>query len=195
MHSRGLWSTVWIAALTTAFAYLAAVPSARSADLPAPGPVAIPATPVDLPASTPGPGDYFEVRFGAFDHGVGSVERNTVDINGSILTPRLNVGVPGYWAYLLPRFQLGGAVNLAGRTSFAYADIALTLPIIPIGCSSNRLSVAPYTMGACTVHRRCPPSAVLSCFTPARRLASPSPHIGACSALSSTCRTARAYLA
>jgi hypothetical protein len=70
------------------------------------------------------PGDGFEARFGVFDHGVG----NTVDINGSILTPRLNFGVPGYWAFLLPRFQLGGAVNLAGRT-FAYVDIAITLPI------------------------------------------------------------------
>jgi len=85
--------------------------------------------PVELPASTPGPGDHLEARFGAFDHGVGSAERNTVDINGSIVTPRLNVGAPGYWAYLLPRFQLGGAVNLAGRISFAYADITLTLPI------------------------------------------------------------------
>ena len=131
MHICGPQLAVWIAALIAAFAYLTAVPSARSTDLPAPVPVAIPAMPVGLPASTPGPGDQFEARFGTFDHGVGSVERNTVDINSSIVTPRLNVGAPGYWAYFLPRFQLGGAVNLAGRTSFGYADIALTLPIIP----------------------------------------------------------------
>jgi hypothetical protein len=30
---------------------------------------------------------------------------------------------------LLPRFQLGGAVNLSGRTSFAYADAVITLPV------------------------------------------------------------------
>jgi lipid A 3-O-deacylase len=123
-------STVWIAALIAAFAYVAAVPSSRGADLPAPGPVATPTTPLDLPASTPSPGDQFEGRFGVFDHGVSSPEGHTVDINGSFLTPRLNVGVPGYWAYFLPRFQLGGAVNLARRTSFAYADAVFTLPII-----------------------------------------------------------------
>jgi lipid A 3-O-deacylase len=122
-------STVWIAALIAAFAYVAAVPSSRGADLPAPGPIATPTMPVDLPAPTPGPGDQFEGRFGVFYHGFGSPEGNTVDLNSSILTPRLNVGAPGYWAYLLPRFQLGGAVNLAGRTSFAYADVAFTLPI------------------------------------------------------------------
>jgi lipid A 3-O-deacylase len=110
----GPWSTVWIAALAAAFVYLAAAPSAKSEDLLAP---------------TPTPGGQIEVRFGAFDHGVGSAEHNTVDINGSVLTPRLNLGVSGYWAYLLPRFQVGGAVNLAGRTSFYYSGIALTLPI------------------------------------------------------------------
>jgi hypothetical protein len=74
-----------------------------------------------------------EAPFGVFDHGVGSAERNTVDINGSIVTPRLNVGAPGYWAYLLPRFQLGGAADLAGRTSFGYADIVFTLPLRAAG--------------------------------------------------------------
>jgi lipid A 3-O-deacylase len=123
-------SIVWVAALIAAFAYVAAVPSSRGADLPAPGPVATPTTPVDLPASTPGPGDQFEGRLGVFAHGVRSPEGHTVDINGSILTPRLNVGAPGYWANLLPRFQLGGAFNLEGRTSIAYADAVFTLPII-----------------------------------------------------------------
>ena len=45
------------------------------------------------------------------------------------MTPRLNFGVTGYGAYFLPRFQLGGAANLAGRTSFGYADVLITLPM------------------------------------------------------------------
>ena len=74
-------------------------------------------------------GTHFEARMGVFDHGVGSAERNTVDINGSFVTPRLNVPATGYWAYFIPRLQLGGAANLEGRTSFGYADILFTLPI------------------------------------------------------------------
>jgi hypothetical protein len=31
------------------------------------------------------------VRLGVFDHGVGSIEHNTFDINGAIVTPRLNL--------------------------------------------------------------------------------------------------------
>ena len=70
-------------------------------------------------------------RFGAFAAGVGSAEQGTLDLNASLLTPRLNPGSQGYAAaYLLPRLQFGGALNLAGMTSFAYADIALTLPIV-----------------------------------------------------------------
>jgi lipid A 3-O-deacylase len=88
------------------------------------------------------PGNQFEARFGAFAAGVGSAEQDTFDLNASLLTPRLNPGLQGYAAYLLPRLQFGGALNLAGRTSFAHADIALTLPIV------KKLFFEPFLGGA-----------------------------------------------
>jgi lipid A 3-O-deacylase len=127
--------TIWRLSLTICISYLATLPVAKSADL----------TPPPWGAVAPGVADtgtQFEARFGVFDHGVGSIERNTVDINGSFVTPRLNLDVPGYWAYLVPRFQLGGAANLAGRTSFGYADVVFTLPI------TKRLFFEPFVGGA-----------------------------------------------
>ena len=88
------------------------------------------------------PGNQFETRFGALAAGVGSAEQGTVDLNASFLTPRLNLGLQGYAAYLLPQLKFGGAINLEGRTSFAYADIALTLPI------AEKLFFEPFAGGA-----------------------------------------------
>jgi hypothetical protein len=122
---------------------MAAERAAKSADMPPPT-LATGAS--DIPRALPIPGDapgsQFEARLGVFAAGVGSVEQGTADLNGSFLTPRLNVGAPGYLAYFLPRFQLGGAVNLSGRTSFAYFDGALTLPI------TQRLFFEPFAGGA-----------------------------------------------
>jgi hypothetical protein len=134
----GLRSTVWMAALAATIACSAAVPPAKS-DETAPSP---PPVPVDASVFKGDPGNQFEARFGAFAHGVGSVERDTYDINGSFLTPRMKVGVTGYWAYFLPRFRVGGAVNLQGRTSFGYGDMLLTLPI------TNWLFLEPFVGGA-----------------------------------------------
>ena len=105
---------------------------AAAADFPPPVSTPAPVPPVAYNPVPPPyvPGNQFEARFGPYLAGVGSVEQGTVDLNGSFLTPRLNVGVPGYWANLLPRLRVGGAVNLSGRTSFAYADAAFTLPVI-----------------------------------------------------------------
>jgi Lipid A 3-O-deacylase (PagL) len=108
--------------LTVCISYLATLLTAKSANLTPPPPGAVAPVAGEI-------GTQLEARFGVFDHGVGSAERNTVDINGSIVTPRLKLGVSGYAAYFLPRFQLGGAANLAGRTSFGYSDVLFTLPI------------------------------------------------------------------
>jgi hypothetical protein len=175
-----VWPTVWGMSLTVCILYLATLPTAKSADL----------TPADAVAPVVGDiGTQFEARFGVFDHGVGSAERNTVDINGSIVTPRLKLGVSGYAAYFLPRFQLGGAANLAGRTSFGYADVLFTLPITKWLFFEPFLGGRP-TMGPWPRRRRWLASAVRSSFTPGRRLAFPSPSIGECSARLSTCRMA-----
>jgi lipid A 3-O-deacylase len=133
----GVWSACMVAAIAA---------SAYAADIPPPQP-APPATapavyqPIVAPPEFV-PGDQFEARFGAFYHGVGSVEEGTFDLNGSLHSPRLNFGLPGYWAYFLPRFDIGGAVNLEGRTSFAYLDIALNFPI------ARRFFFEPFLGGA-----------------------------------------------
>jgi lipid A 3-O-deacylase len=76
------------------------------------------------------PADRFELRFGAFAHGVGSVEEGTVDINGEAVTPRLHFGtVAGPWAYLIPRLHAGVNWNTSDRTSFAYTGFLWTLPV------------------------------------------------------------------
>jgi lipid A 3-O-deacylase len=135
MRVRGLRSRVWLVSAAAAAAFLAAVASAHSADMPpadaaaAPPPPAPPAVYTPAAPQTPAPGDSFEARFGAFYHGVGSVEQNTYDLSGALVSPRLNFGLQGYWAYLLPRFDVGGSYNTGGRTSFAYVDMLLTLPI------------------------------------------------------------------
>jgi lipid A 3-O-deacylase len=138
-----MWSTVQIAALAACGWYLAAGQPAKCADLPPPPSAAVASDILPgLAVSSYAPGSQFEARLGVFAAGIGSAEQGTADLNGSFLTPRLNVGVPGYWAYMLPRFQFGGAVNLEGRTSFAYTGIALTLPVV------ERLFFEPFVGGA-----------------------------------------------
>jgi hypothetical protein len=97
-----VWSSGWIAALAACVAYMAAERAAKSADMPPPT-LATGAS--DIPRALPVPGDapgsQFEARLGVFAAGVGSVEQGTADLNGSFLTPRLNVGAP--WIFgLLP---------------------------------------------------------------------------------------------
>jgi lipid A 3-O-deacylase len=133
--SRALPLRVLVASAAAGFALLCAVPAANSADLPAPeAPAPEPVPPaVYMPAAVEPPvvGGQFEARFGVFDHGLGSAEHGTYDVAGAFVSPRLpNFGLPGYWAYLLPRFEIGGSYNTGGRTSFAHVDTLLTLPII-----------------------------------------------------------------
>jgi hypothetical protein len=173
---------------------LAAERAAKSADLPPPTSAAADTAIVPvLPVSSYAPGSQFEARFGLFADGIGSAEQGTADLNGSFLTPRLNVGAPGYLAYLLPRFQLGGAVNLSGRTSFAYFDAAFTRRSRN-GCSSSHSSAAPYITAVSPRRRPCWALAVRCFFTPVSRLAFLLLSIGVCSAPLSTSRTANLCL-
>jgi hypothetical protein len=135
---------IWFSTLVCLASLAASGPAlcadvAPAATIPASAPAVTAAPPI---AEFREPGNQFEGRFGAFAAGVGSIEQGTFDLNASLLTPRLNPGVQGYAAYALPRFQLGGAVNLEHRTSFAYADIALTLPF------AGRLFFEPFLGGA-----------------------------------------------
>lgn len=108
------------AALLCAAATLLVGASAKAADLWAPtGPSTIAIDPANM----------FEARFGVFAHGVGSVEEGTVDLNGSIVTPRIIPGVTGVFAFLIPRVHFGGAANLGNRTSFGYTGFVWTIPV------------------------------------------------------------------
>jgi hypothetical protein len=155
MRPRGFWRSVPIARLGGAIAYLSVIASAHSADMAPPAsdgsiPPASAAPPAVYAPAAPyiaDPGNSFEARFGAYLHGVGSRENDTYDVSASLVTPRLNFfGVTGLWAYAIPRLQLGGNVNTADRTSFAYLDIVLTVPI------THWLFFEPYIGGAIHDH-------------------------------------------
>jgi lipid A 3-O-deacylase len=111
---------------------------ASSADLPSEQPAP------NYPASTPPPAisppvaylppdvfdpRSFELRFGAFAHGVGGVEQGTVDLNPEFVFPRLPFGEAYWWSVLLPRPHVGGLINLEGRTSAVYAGGLWTFPL------------------------------------------------------------------
>lgn len=66
----------------------------------------------------------FELRGGVQSDFLG-VETGTVGLAGELVFPRLfTIGwLPDFFT---PRFQLGGVVNLAGRTSFVHADLLWT---------------------------------------------------------------------
>jgi lipid A 3-O-deacylase len=72
----------------------------------------------------------WEVRFGGFAHGVGSVEKGTFDVNGEIVLPQFFGKDPiGWWSWLLPRLHAGVNANSGGRTSVVYAGLLWTFPI------------------------------------------------------------------
>jgi hypothetical protein len=71
----------------------------------------------------------WEMRAGVFAHGLRGKESNTVDLQGSIVTPRLGVAGEYLWHFLKPRLEMGGFKNLSHRTSAVYADVLWTTPI------------------------------------------------------------------
>jgi lipid A 3-O-deacylase len=71
----------------------------------------------------------FELRVGAFAHGVGSIESGTAAINGEFVFPRFHFGQGEWWAFLVPRPHLGVMANVSGLTSYAYAGGLWTIPI------------------------------------------------------------------
>jgi Lipid A 3-O-deacylase (PagL) len=99
--------------------------AASAADIEAPIPKS------DQPTS---PVTYFdpyryEFRFGAFDHGVGSVEKNTVDLNVEFVLPRLPFAQSEWWNFAIPRPHFGGLGNVSGRTSSVYAGLLWSVPV------------------------------------------------------------------
>jgi hypothetical protein len=71
----------------------------------------------------------WEVRLGAFAHGVGSIEEGTVALNPELVLPRLPFGQDEWWAILVPRPHVGGMINVSGKTSYVYGGALWTLPL------------------------------------------------------------------
>jgi outer membrane immunogenic protein len=66
----------------------------------------------------------FELRGGLQSDFLG-LETGTIGLSGELVFPRLFT-IEWLPDFFTPRFQLGGVVNLAGRTSFAHADLLWT---------------------------------------------------------------------
>jgi lipid A 3-O-deacylase len=75
----------------------------------------------------------YEFRLGAFYHAAPFIgpghEAGGVDLNAEFLTPRLPFWQDSVVSYLSPRLQAGGMLNFGGKTSYAYAGVAWTLPL------------------------------------------------------------------
>lgn len=95
--------------------------------------VAIAAATISSPAlAAPAPdyGTQFEVRGGIYGHGVAftgpGIEAGSVDANLEFLTPRPALWTGTRLSKLIPRLQVGGTFNTAGKTSLVYAGAAWT---------------------------------------------------------------------
>jgi lipid A 3-O-deacylase len=99
---------------------------AEAADILGPAPSGFvaptPTAPMLIPSGA-------EFRFGGFGHGLGSVEKNTVDLNGEFVLPRFPFGQGEWWSILIPRANVGITVNLDGRTSYIYGGGLWTVPL------------------------------------------------------------------
>lgn len=65
-----------------------------------------------------------ELRLGVLSHDPGGPESGSADLAGDML---IALPAPKHWA--LPRLQIGGILNLAGRTNIAHAGLNWQLPI------------------------------------------------------------------
>jgi lipid A 3-O-deacylase len=119
-----------LAAISLALAAIVISP-ARAADLlPAPpSPGSPPPPPVFVPVADFYDPYRYELRFGAFLHGVGGVEKGTYDLAPELVFPRLPFWQAEWWNVFVPRPHLGGLVNLEGRTSAFYAGALWSFPL------------------------------------------------------------------
>jgi lipid A 3-O-deacylase len=121
----------WLAVSAAIIAMATSLAPAGGADLPAPPSPAYPA-PAVVPVAPIA--DFYdpyrsEVRFGVFAHGIGGVEKGTIDLNPEFVFPRLPFWRTEWWNVLVPRPHLGGLINLEGRTSSFYAGALWSVPL------------------------------------------------------------------
>ena len=121
MFGGSAWLRFCLGAI--ALAAFAGVSVARAADLPLPAQVA-PWIPAAVLADDPA--NHWEARFGVFAHGLQGHETGTIDINGELVSPRLLPGYTGFWSWFIPRLNVGGSLNVSGKTNFAYGGLLWT---------------------------------------------------------------------
>ena len=127
--------TRWLAGIAIALAAIAISFEAAAADLlpapppPSPGAPAPPPPIVAAPVSNGYDPYRYEIRFGAFAHGVGGVEKGTYDLSPELILPRLPFGQTEWWSILVPRPHAGALLNLEGRTSAVYVGALWSFPL------------------------------------------------------------------
>jgi hypothetical protein len=120
----GWLETRRLAGIAIALAASAISFAAAAADLlpapPPPSPGYAPAPVVAAPLFSGYDPYRYEIRFGAFMHGVGGVEKGTYDLSPELVLPRLPFGQTEWWSVLVPRPHAGALLNLEGRTSAVF---------------------------------------------------------------------------
>jgi hypothetical protein len=118
-----------------AFAAMCVLDLAQGADLatapppPPPPPYVAPAPPPAAPALAFYDPYRTEVRFGAFLHGVGGIEKSTYDLSPELVFPRFPLFANQWWNVFVPRPHVGMLANLEGRTSAVYAGALWSFPL------------------------------------------------------------------
>ena len=77
----------------------------------------------------PPPSFLSEVRVGGFAHDPWGPERNTASVSGEIVMQRPFTPADLFTSYFVPRPHVGGALNLGGKTNFAYSGLTWTVDL------------------------------------------------------------------
>jgi hypothetical protein len=112
--------------LIGAIAVLATGTQALAVDLGPSGPSRLPVLATSSPAFVS------EIRLGAAAQDPTGPESGTANLTGEVLSVRPWTAADPALNFLIPRFHLGGSVNLSGRTSFGYVGLTWTYDITPI---------------------------------------------------------------
>jgi hypothetical protein len=118
---------LYVAAVAGAIAVTLGVPAAFAADIPPPAPEAYPVKAPVVVSDLYDP-NRWEVRFGGFAHGVGSVEKETWDVNGELVFAKFWAPT-GWWSVLVPRLHVGTNWNTSGKTDVVYGGLLWTVPV------------------------------------------------------------------
>ncbi len=74
---------------------------------------------------------FSEVRFGFAAQDPGSQENGSPALSGEVLLQKPLTSSDVFASYFIPRPHVGGSVNLAGKTNYAYAGLTWTFDLTP----------------------------------------------------------------